>query len=103
MEAMNELVESGFCLADPGKEYLVYLPEGGDALIDLTSVPGGKGDRGQWVAGDASVTGEWMDIYTGERRQAEIELSGWNTRVKNPFEDKSQPCVLVVKVSGEGN
>jgi len=99
MESMNELVQRGYCLADPGREYLVYLPEGGDARIDLTAVPGNRGDRGQWTAGDDKVTGEWMDIYTGERRQIEIEASGWDTHVENPFEDKSQPCVLTIKVA----
>lgn len=99
MESMNELVESGYCLADPGSEYLVYLPEGGDAQIDLTAVSSDRGQRGQWVTGDTRVAGEWMVTYTGERREVEIEPSGWNTRIENPFEDRSQPCVLIVRVA----
>ncbi len=99
MEAMNELVARGYCLADPGREYLVYLPEGGEAVIDLTAVPGNRGPRGQWVAGDTKVSGLWMDTYTGERIQVEIEPSGWSTRIENPLDDKSQPCVLAIKVA----
>jgi len=99
MKSMNEMVASGYCLADPGREYLVYLPEGGNAVIDLTATSDARGERGKWVAGDAKVTGEWMDIYTGQRLQVEIELSGWSTHIKNPLEDTSQPCVLVIKVA----
>ena len=99
MEAMNDLVESGYCLADPGKEYLLYLPEGGDAVINLSTVPAKRGDLGQWVDGGAKINGEWMDIYTGERRQIEMELFGWNTNFENPFDDKSQPCILVIKAT----
>ena len=99
MKSMNEMVASGYCLADPGREYLVYLPEGGNAVIDLTATSDARGERGKWVAGDAKVPGEWMDIYTGQRIQAEIEASGWSTRTENPLEDTSQPCVLVIKVA----
>jgi len=99
MEAMNELVERGYCLADPGREYLIYLPEGGNALIDLTSMSSKKTKNGNWLADDTQVTGEWMDIYTGERRQIKIKPTGWSTRVENPLEDKSQPCVLIIKTA----
>jgi len=30
-----ELAESGYCLADPGREYVVYLPAGGDGWVEL--------------------------------------------------------------------
>ncbi len=35
MQGDNEFVEHGLCLANPGQVYLVYLPEGGNAMIDL--------------------------------------------------------------------
>jgi hypothetical protein len=31
---------SKYCLAEPGREYLVYLPNGGTATLDLTDAPG---------------------------------------------------------------
>lgn len=31
----GELASTGFCLADPGREYLVYLPQGGEVTVDL--------------------------------------------------------------------
>jgi hypothetical protein len=36
----SELSSTAYCLADEGNEYLVYLPDGGNAQIDLTHVQG---------------------------------------------------------------
>ncbi len=36
-----ELASSGYCLAAPGREYLVYLPCGGKVTVDLRGVAGG--------------------------------------------------------------
>ncbi|HYG20194.1 MAG TPA: DUF6298 domain-containing protein [Ohtaekwangia sp.] len=35
-----ELSSSGYCLANEGKSYLVYLPEGGRAILDLSKAKG---------------------------------------------------------------
>lgn len=35
-----ELSSTGYCLANPGREYLVYFPEGGRATIDLREFAG---------------------------------------------------------------
>jgi hypothetical protein len=35
-----ELSSTKFCLADPGKEYFVYLPTGGEVAVDLTAANG---------------------------------------------------------------
>ena len=49
----NDLASSGYCLANPGVEYLVYLPEGGEVTVDLSGVEGG-------------LTAEWFNPSTGE-------------------------------------
>ncbi|HJZ66930.1 MAG TPA: putative collagen-binding domain-containing protein [Blastocatellia bacterium] len=36
----NDLASTKYCLANPGNEYLVYLPEGDEATVDLSSAPG---------------------------------------------------------------
>ncbi len=36
----GDLASTGYCLAVPGREYLVYLPEGGTATMDLSDVKG---------------------------------------------------------------
>jgi len=35
MQPHNEVVERGFCLAEPGKLYVVYLPEGGSVRLKV--------------------------------------------------------------------
>jgi hypothetical protein len=100
MEPVNELVGKGsYCLAEPGKEYLIYLPEGGDGMLDLSDVPYDTAPNGRLETCLADVSAEWMDIYTGERRQMRVEAKGWDTPIENPFEDTSQPCVVIVRVA----
>ena len=36
----EDLASSGYCLADPGREYLIYLPNGGEVSADLSAASG---------------------------------------------------------------
>lgn len=36
----SKLSSTGYCLANAGREYLVYLPDGGEATVDLSAAPG---------------------------------------------------------------
>lgn len=36
----EEWASTKFCLANPGKQYLVYLPQGGEVTVDLTAASG---------------------------------------------------------------
>ncbi len=36
----TSLASTQYCLANPGKEYLVYLPDGGDVTVDLSAAAG---------------------------------------------------------------
>jgi hypothetical protein len=40
MAPRPELSSTRYCLANPGVEYLVYLPEGGNVTLDLCDAPG---------------------------------------------------------------
>jgi hypothetical protein len=40
MTPHDDLASTTFCLANPGQEYLVYLPEGGEVTVDLSAAPG---------------------------------------------------------------
>ena len=55
------------------------------------------------VAQSTLLTTEWMDIYSGERREATVaksrKLNGFAADVENPLHDKQQPCVLTIRVS----
>lgn len=96
MAGMNVLVDRGYCLADPGRAYLIYLPEGGDALVDLTDLPSEQGPRGEWRPADIEVQGTWMNVYSGETHTVPVEPTGWLTEILNPLEDAEQPCVLAI-------
>ncbi len=53
MTPRNELASTEFCLANPPWEYLVYLPEGDEATLDLSAATG-------------AMTVEWMRPVEGD-------------------------------------
>jgi len=59
MAPHNELASTGYCLADPGRQYVVYLPKGGEVTLDLATAQGAlavewfEPDQGRVTPGDA--------------------------------------------------
>lgn len=73
MTPQNRLASTKYCLADPGKEYLVYLSGGGAVTVDLSA---GKGD----------LAVEWFDPDRGKTVAAGDKASGGARReFKAPF------------------
>jgi hypothetical protein len=68
----DELASTKFCLADPGKEYLVYLPLGGEVTVDLSAASG-------------KLNGEWMRPTDGSIIRAEPTAGGGQPTLKTPF------------------
>jgi hypothetical protein len=67
-----ELASTRYCLAQPGAEYLVYLPDGGDVTVDLSASPG-------------KLAVAWCDPATGTHT-AHGEVEGGASRTfKAPF------------------
>lgn len=66
----NELSSTAYCLADPGSAYLVYLPEGGHASIDLSNASGKlkvqwiKPTEGTMVPGKKIKGGKNLELIT---------------------------------------
>ena len=87
MTPRNELVRDGFCLAEEGKQYLAFLPEGGDLVIDLAGV--GKG---------APLRCEWLDAFTGEKAAGRIGELRFASAVKNPLPEEGNPCAVSVLI-----
>jgi hypothetical protein len=48
MTPRPELTSSHYCLANPGEEYLVYLPEGGSVTLNLCDAPAGSLFEVEW-------------------------------------------------------
>ena len=63
MTPHGELASTKFCLADPGEDYLVYLPQGGKARVDLTAATG-------------SLSVEWIHCRSGMATKAGATAGG---------------------------
>jgi len=70
----GNIVSSEYCLAVPGKEYLVYIPDGNKVEIDLSSAEG-------------NYKVEWFNTLNGEVRQAEDIRGNQKTELISPFEN----------------
>jgi hypothetical protein len=68
----GELASTGYCLAAPGREYLVYLPDGGAAMVDLSAVQG-------------KVMVEWLNPSTNERPRRRVVRGGTKKGFVAPF------------------
>lgn len=86
MKPHGALASSGYCLADLGQEYLVYLPDGGEVELDLSAATGALG-------------GEWFDLRT-RRPQAAQATGGARCRLTSPF---SKDSVLWLRAVAPGN
>ncbi len=63
MRPRNALASTKYCLANPGVEYLVYAPQGGEFSVDLTAVP-------------HQATARWFDPKGGTLHKATKVRSG---------------------------
>ena len=66
MVPRDDLASTRFCLADPGREYLVYLPDGGETVVDLSGASGTF--RVEWVNPVEGTTTVGDSIAGGARR-----------------------------------
>lgn len=68
----GELASSTFCLANPGQEYLVYLPEGDEVTMDLSAATG-------------QLAVEWMQPAAGTTTESGTVAGGVRRVLKPPF------------------
>jgi Putative collagen-binding domain of a collagenase len=61
-----------FCLADPGAEYLVYLPQGEEVTLELSAARG-------------NMDAEWLRPGDGTLTRAEPVEGGGKRTLKAPF------------------
>ncbi len=70
----SELASTGYCLANPGKEYLVYLPDGDQVTLDLS------------VSSDIFLV-EWMDTVHGKIISDKDAIGGDKRVFQSPFKN----------------
>ena len=68
----NDLASTRYCLARPGSEYLVYLPEGGEVTVDLTKLK-------------ARATPRWFDPTHGKYQVAPAIQGGASKLFRSPL------------------
>ncbi len=69
----NDLASTKYCLASPGVDYLVYLPDGGEVIVDLSAASG-------------TLAVEWFNPNTGETVAAGAIAGGAEHDLEAPFE-----------------
>ena len=72
MTPRDELASSKYCLANPGHEYLVFIPGGGSVTVDLSAATG-------------ELKAEWMHPVTGAITVGEPVKGGAKQTLKAPF------------------
>lgn len=72
MTPRGDLSSTEYCLASPGREYLVYLPTGGEASVDLTAARG-------------ALAAEWFNPRTAEKRAGDTVDGGAKRSFQAPF------------------
>ncbi len=86
MSSDDDLVSRGWCLADPGEVYVVYLPDGGSANLNL---PNGK-----------TFTVEWFDPRNGGilRAGSTTTITGNGaTNIGNPPSKPNEDWAVLIK------
>ena len=68
----SELASTGYCLADPRREYLIFLPDGGEVTVDLSSAAG-------------ALAVEWIEPVSGSSTQERRIKGGAAQTLKAPF------------------
>jgi uncharacterized protein YjdB len=68
----GDLSSTGYCLAVVGSEYVVFLPSGGSANVNLSGVTGGR-------------IVEWLNIGTGKTTIGASVKGGGTVRITAPF------------------
>jgi Family of unknown function (DUF6298)/Putative collagen-binding domain of a collagenase len=84
MSPRGDLVSSGYCLANPGREYLVYSPRGPRLTVNLSGSSG-------------TFTVEWFQPATGKMASGRRRLLGASASLRAPF---SGPVVLYLVAIG---
>jgi hypothetical protein len=83
MSPHDELVSTKYCLAAPGAEYLVYLPQGGSVTVDLAAAKG-------------ELLVDWFDADNSKSVSATKISGGTQRELTAPFEG---PAVLHIRSS----
>jgi hypothetical protein len=87
MTPFTDLASSAYCLASPGNEYLVYLPEGREVTVDLSATA-------------KALIVEWFDPKSGAMQRGATVTGGMRRSFHAPFDNDA---VLYLKLTDVKN
>jgi hypothetical protein len=75
-EPRNDLLSDrsaneAYCLAEPGRQYALYFPDGGEVKLDVSAVPG-------------SLEVRWLDINRSRWQEPETVPGGGTLELQAP-------------------
>ena len=76
MHPKNILSSSTYCLANPGQEYLIYIPEGNPVTVDLSQASG-------------TLYLEWFSVINGTTVEKSLALGGQKHEFTPPFDGEA--------------
>ena len=81
MTPQPDLASSKYCLANPGSEYLVYLPDGGSVTVDLS-------------ASKEKMAVEWFHPDKRQSINANSIAGGGKRKFEPPFDGHAVLCLV---------
>jgi hypothetical protein len=82
----NDFLASGMCSAEPGKQYFIFLPTGGNAGLDLSALAPGR-----------AVRCRWLDVVSGQQAETVHAERKFKASLANPLADPSHPAAVYVQ------
>lgn len=74
MTPCEHLTSTGYCLADPGRQYVIYLPEGGRVEVDLSAAA--EPLAVEWIAPIAETSHAGKPAAGGAKRSLQAPFRG---------------------------
>jgi hypothetical protein len=81
MAPRNELASTGYCLAEPGRKYIIYLPLDNQVRVDLSAY-------------DRTFQASWLDPSQGNSKGGDDVQGGRQVILRSPFSDGDSVLVL---------
>jgi hypothetical protein len=81
MTPQNRLTSTQYCLADPGKKYIIYVPKADQVQVDLSTH-------------DRAFEAKWLDTALGNSERGPDIQGGRQVTLLPPFKDRDTVLVL---------
>jgi hypothetical protein len=84
MLPLPDIASTRYCLAEPGKQYIVYVPNGSEVTVNLTDAKG-------------KFRAEWVHPIEGTTKSGGVVEGGALRTLKSPFEGDAVLLLLIAR------